>query len=134
MNIHEYQGKQLFAEHGILVQHGIHVTTTEGAGQAWDELGVGLVAVKSQIHAGGRGVCAEPEGYLTCPRGSGVSVTADILHYGARGPPCVVDVALFPSSQGQHEPAHMDSPQPGARRLLHGSEGGGCHGSMSGAC
>ncbi len=55
MNIHEYQGKQLFAEHGIHVQRGIHVTTPEDAGAAWDELGVDLVAVKSQIHAGGRG-------------------------------------------------------------------------------
>ena len=55
MNIHEYQGKQLFAHEGITVQQGVHVTTTEAAGKAWDDLGVGLVAVKSQIHAGGRG-------------------------------------------------------------------------------
>ena len=55
LNIHEFQGKALFAEHGVTVQRGIHVTTTEEAVSAWDELNVSLVAVKCQIHAGGRG-------------------------------------------------------------------------------
>ena len=55
MNIHEYQGKQLFASNGVNVQSGVHATSVEEAGAAWDELGVGLVAIKCQIHAGGRG-------------------------------------------------------------------------------
>ena len=52
MNIHEYQGKQLFASNGVNVQSGVHATSVEEAGAAWDELGVGLVAIKCQIHAG----------------------------------------------------------------------------------
>ncbi len=55
MNIHEYQAKQLFREAGITVQDGFHCTTVEQASAAWDSLGGGIVAVKSQIHAGGRG-------------------------------------------------------------------------------
>ncbi len=55
MNIHEYQGKQLFREAGLTVQEGVHCTTVEQALAAYDSLGGNIVAVKSQIHAGGRG-------------------------------------------------------------------------------
>ena len=55
LNIHEYQGKRLFREHGVAVQQGVHCTTAEQAGEAWDSLGCDIVAVKAQIHAGGRG-------------------------------------------------------------------------------
>ncbi len=55
MNIHEYQGKELFNEAGVSVQQGVHCTTVEQALAAYDELGSKVVAVKSQIHAGGRG-------------------------------------------------------------------------------
>ncbi len=55
MNIHEYQGKQLFRDAGVSVQSGVHCTTVEQALSAYDELGSEVVAVKSQIHAGGRG-------------------------------------------------------------------------------
>ena len=55
MNIHEYQGKQLFRDAGVSVQSGVHCTTVEQAISAYDELGSEVVAVKSQIHAGGRG-------------------------------------------------------------------------------
>ena len=55
MNIHEYQGKQLFRENGLTVQDGVHCTTVEQALAAYDALGGNVVAVKSQIHAGGRG-------------------------------------------------------------------------------
>ena len=55
LNIHEFQGKALFHEHGIAVQKGIHATNVEDAVSAWNELDSPLVAVKSQIHAGGRG-------------------------------------------------------------------------------
>ena len=55
MNIHEYQGKALFRESGIAVQDGVHCTSVEQALAAYDSLGSKVVAVKSQIHAGGRG-------------------------------------------------------------------------------
>lgn len=55
MNIHEYQGKQLFKMHGLPVQNGIHCKSIEEAVNAYETLGSEIVAVKSQIHAGGRG-------------------------------------------------------------------------------
>ena len=55
MNIHEYQGKQLFRDAGLAVQDGVHCTTVEQALAAYDSLGSNVVAVKSQILAGGRG-------------------------------------------------------------------------------
>jgi len=55
MNIHEYQGKILFKEAGVKVQDGIHCKTVNDALNAYDSLGSKVVAVKSQIHAGGRG-------------------------------------------------------------------------------
>ncbi len=55
MNIHEYQAKQILKKHGVNVPEG-RVTGNPGEiGQLYDELGGGIVAVKSQIHAGGRG-------------------------------------------------------------------------------
>ena len=55
MNIHEYQAKALFREAGVAVQEGVHCTTVEQALAAYDSLDSKMVAVKSQIHAGGRG-------------------------------------------------------------------------------
>ena len=55
MNIHEYQGKQLFKLHGLPVQNGIHCKSIEEAKNAYESLDSEIVAVKSQIHAGGRG-------------------------------------------------------------------------------
>ena len=55
MNIHEYQGKALFKANGVSVLEGIHCTDEAGALAAYDSLGSKVVAVKSQIHAGGRG-------------------------------------------------------------------------------
>jgi succinyl-CoA synthetase beta subunit len=55
MNIHEYQGKALFARYGVPVLEGVHCTTVEEALSAYDALSSPVVAVKSQIHAGGRG-------------------------------------------------------------------------------
>ena len=63
MNIHEYQAKQLFREAGVNVPDGVHCTTVEEALAAYQKLGSNIVAVKSQIHAGGRGkgVLRNPE-------------------------------------------------------------------------
>ena len=59
MNIHEYQGKQIFAKHGIPVPKGIPVFKAEDAKAAAEKLmaetGIPVVVVKAQIHAGGRG-------------------------------------------------------------------------------
>lgn len=54
MKIHEYQAKQLFKAFGIPVPSGHVAHTEDEAGQAARELG-GLVAVKAQVHVGGRG-------------------------------------------------------------------------------
>jgi len=55
MNIHEYQAKQLFREAGISVPEGRLATTVEEAVAAFESLGAPLVAVKAQVHVGGRG-------------------------------------------------------------------------------
>ncbi len=55
MNIHEYQAKAIFRDHGVPVNRGIAVFTPEEAERAAGELGGPLFVVKSQIHAGGRG-------------------------------------------------------------------------------
>jgi succinyl-CoA synthetase beta subunit len=55
MNLHEYQGKQLFAEYGLPVSKGYAVDTPEAAAQACDSIGGDMWVVKAQVHAGGRG-------------------------------------------------------------------------------
>ena len=55
MNIHEYQGKAMLREFGVPVLEGVHCTTVEQALAAYDTLNSKVVAVKSQVHAGGRG-------------------------------------------------------------------------------
>ena len=55
MNIHEYQGKELLRANGVPVLDGVHCKTVNEALDAYDKLNSKVVAVKSQIHAGGRG-------------------------------------------------------------------------------
>ncbi len=58
MNLHEYQAKQLLAQYGVAVPAGEVCDAPEAARQIAEKLfgsGANLVAVKSQIHAGGRG-------------------------------------------------------------------------------
>jgi succinyl-CoA synthetase beta subunit len=54
LDLYEYQGKQLFASHGIPVSEGRFATTPEEARAAAEELG-GEVVVKAQVLTGGRG-------------------------------------------------------------------------------
>jgi len=54
VDLYEYQGKQLFARHGIPVSEGRLATTPEEARAAAEELG-GEVVVKAQVLTGGRG-------------------------------------------------------------------------------
>jgi len=58
MNIHEYQAKQLLAQHGVTVPPGQVCDSAEAARKVAADFfskGASLVVVKSQIHAGGRG-------------------------------------------------------------------------------
>jgi len=55
MNLHEYQGKQLFAEYGLPVSKGIAAETVAEAVAAADTIGGDRWVVKAQVHAGGRG-------------------------------------------------------------------------------
>jgi succinyl-CoA synthetase beta subunit len=55
MNIHEFQAKEILKRYGVPVPRGIVATTPEQAKAAALELGGGVVVVKAQIHAGGRG-------------------------------------------------------------------------------
>ena len=50
----EYQAKELFAKHGVAVTLGKTVETPEAARAAAEEIG-GVVVVKAQVKAGGRG-------------------------------------------------------------------------------
>ena len=54
MKIHEHQAKQILVNYGVKVPEGKVATTAAEAGEIARELG-GSVAVKAQIHAGGRG-------------------------------------------------------------------------------
>jgi succinyl-CoA synthetase beta subunit len=55
MNLHEYQGKQLFKEYGLPVSEGIATDSPEEAAAAADKIGGSEWVVKCQVHAGGRG-------------------------------------------------------------------------------
>jgi succinyl-CoA synthetase beta subunit len=55
MNLHEYQGKQLFAEYGLPVSRGIAAETVDEAVSAAGAIGGDRWVVKAQVHAGGRG-------------------------------------------------------------------------------
>ncbi|MDH3471924.1 MAG: ADP-forming succinate--CoA ligase subunit beta [Acidimicrobiia bacterium] len=54
MDLHEYQGKSLFASLGVPVPEGHLATTPEEAATAAEQLG-GRVVVKAQVQVGGRG-------------------------------------------------------------------------------
>jgi succinyl-CoA synthetase beta subunit len=55
MNLHEYQGKQLFAEYGLPVSKGVAASTPAEAVAAANQIGGNKWVVKAQVHAGGRG-------------------------------------------------------------------------------
>jgi succinyl-CoA synthetase beta subunit len=55
MNIHEYQGKQVLKQYGVVVPEGKVAFTVDEAVEAAKSLGTPIVVVKAQIHAGGRG-------------------------------------------------------------------------------
>src|SRR5690625_6017791 len=55
MNLHEYQGKQLFAQYGLPVSIGVAAQTPAEAVAAASTIGGDTFVVKAQVHAGGRG-------------------------------------------------------------------------------
>lgn len=55
MNIHEYQGKEIFRSMGVAVPEGRVAFTAEEAVEKAKELDSDVYVVKAQIHAGGRG-------------------------------------------------------------------------------
>ena len=59
MNIHEYQGKEILASHGVVVQRGyIAESVSEAINSAekiLKETKTPIFLVKAQVHAGGRG-------------------------------------------------------------------------------
>ncbi|WP_251359854.1 ADP-forming succinate--CoA ligase subunit beta [Kangiella sp. TOML190] len=65
MNLHEYQGKQLFKEYGLPVSEGYAVDNPQAAFEAAGRIGGDMWVVKAQVHAGGRG------------KAGGVKVTGD---------------------------------------------------------
>ena len=55
MKIHEYQAKVILARYGVPVPRGEVAFDAKEAGDIARRLGTGVVVVKAQIHAGGRG-------------------------------------------------------------------------------
>lgn len=55
MNIHEYQGKEIFRSMGVNVPNGGVAYTPDEAVSVAKELDTNIYVVKAQIHAGGRG-------------------------------------------------------------------------------
>ncbi len=55
MKVHEFQAKELLKKAGVAVPDGLVVSTAADAAKAYDALGGGLIVVKAQVHAGGRG-------------------------------------------------------------------------------
>lgn len=70
MNLHEYQGKEILASHGVKIQKGYVAESLEEAVAAYEKIvaesGNSVAVVKAQIHAGGRG------------KGGGVKVIKDL--------------------------------------------------------
>ena len=55
MNLHEYQSKKLFSDHGIPVLEGNIASSPDEAKSSAEKLRGDIWVVKAQVHAGGRG-------------------------------------------------------------------------------
>ena len=55
MNLHEYQGKELFAKFGLPVSKNKVITSADDVVNAYRDIGGKKWVVKAQVHAGGRG-------------------------------------------------------------------------------
>ena len=72
MNLHEYQSKRLFLDHGIPVLKGEIASSPDEAKSAAEKLQSGIWVVKAQVHAGGRG------------KAGGVKIAKSIAEVGER--------------------------------------------------
>ena len=72
MNLHEYQSKKLFLDHGIPVLKGEIANSPDEAKSAAEKLKSGIWVVKAQVHAGGRG------------KAGGVKIAKSIAEVGER--------------------------------------------------
>jgi succinyl-CoA synthetase beta subunit len=70
MNLHEFQAKEILARYCITVPPGGVAWTQQEAASIASELGTRRIAVKAQVHAGGRG------------RAGGVRITSDLGQVG----------------------------------------------------
>jgi succinyl-CoA synthetase beta subunit len=122
MNVHEYQAAEILSRHGIPVNPGRVAATPEAAATASGEYG-GKVAIKAQVHTGGRGkaggikLAANPE--------EAQSVAEQILGMDIRGH-TVNQVLVVPAVGIAHEfylGVVLDRPQ--RRVLLMSSAEGG---------
>src|ERR671915_258611 len=97
MDLLEYQGKQLFARHGVPVPSGAPATTVEEAVAAADEIGYPCV-IKAQVQIGGRGTAG------------GIKVAHDRpeAERGGRGPP---RPSCGPSGRSQTASTTRSSPR-----------------------
>ena len=55
MNLHEYQAKQIFADHNLPVSKNFLVTNSKEVKKAFNLVGGDKWVMKTQVHAGGRG-------------------------------------------------------------------------------
>ena len=55
MNLYEFEGKNLFAKHGIAIPKGVVVSRGENVSIKYQELGIKDVVVKAQVLSGKRG-------------------------------------------------------------------------------
>ncbi len=72
MNLHEYQSKKLFLDHGIPVLKGEIAISPDEAKSVAEKLQSGIWMVKAQVHAGGRG------------KAGGVKIAKSIAEVGER--------------------------------------------------
>ncbi|HYG36136.1 MAG TPA: ADP-forming succinate--CoA ligase subunit beta [Clostridia bacterium] len=84
MNIHEFQAKELLAQNGVALPPGEVCDTADAARQIAQKLfvqGARLIAVKAQVHAGGRGKGTFKSGYQG---GVKLCSTAEDVHEKAK--------------------------------------------------
>ena len=84
MNVHEFQGKELFRQYGVSVPDGSVARSAEDAERIANELPGDICVVKAQIHAGGRGKGTLKEnpqvhGVKVCKNASEVKSHAEAL-------------------------------------------------------
>jgi succinyl-CoA synthetase beta subunit len=99
MNIHEYQAREIFRQHGMPVPPGEVATTPEEAEKIAAGLGTGVV-VKAQVHAGGRGKAGGVKAAATAAEAR--EVAGKILGMQIKGL-TVTKVLVSPVEEIEHE-------------------------------